>query len=471
MRRSGCAAVFVTLAFAGGAAADDATFGDERTVPSHLDHGAIARGEIPAADLLAHGRELFEARFTSLDGAGRPRASAADVPTHRPGDVVPAFLRTSGPDASACSGCHSQPVTGGAGDFAVNVFVAPQDIEYDFDSLAPELSMERGTTHLMGGGLLELVAREMTADLQGLRDRAAAEARSSTEPVRVRLVTKGVDFGWLEAAPDGTLNASGIQGVHPDLIVRPFSQKAVVISLRQFTVNALNTHHGMQAEERFGTRWTDEADFDGDGHEAELSEGDVTALTLFQAALPPPAQMPPEDKTTRAAAAEGERLFAATGCTSCHVPALPLESAVFAEPGPYNPAGTLRAQEAPAVGLDLGALFGPLLRRDAEGRVLVPAFTDLKRNVIADRRTPHFANEKLTHNFVTREQFRTAPLWGVASTAPYGHRGDLTTLTEAILAHGGEATASRDAFVALDELDRRRVIAFLQTLCLPEALP
>jgi CxxC motif-containing protein (DUF1111 family) len=84
--------------------------------------------------------------------------------------------------------------------------------------------------------------------------------------------------------------------------------------------------------------------------------------------------------------------------------------------------------------------------------------------VIADARTPHFANERLSQNFVPRDVFRTAPLWGVGSTAPYGHRGDLTTLRAVILAHGGEAADSRAAFEALEAADQGRIIEFLKSL-------
>ncbi len=37
--------------------------------------------------------------------------------------------------------------------------------------------------------------------------------------------------------------------------------------------------------------------------------------------------------------------------------------------------------------------------------------------------------------------FLTENLWGVGSTAPYLHDGRATTLTEAILEHGGEAAS------------------------------
>ena len=463
----------LTVAVGGAAGADEPPIvGDERVVTRHLDHAALAAGELSVPELIAAGRELFEARFTVLDGAGRPGATAAEVPTHRPIGDTPMFLRTSGPDAGSCAACHIDPAVGGSGDFALNVFVAPQDIEYDFDTIGPELSMERGTTALFGAGLLELLAREMTADLHALRDDAVAEARAESRPVRVVLETKGVTFGALTALPDGTVDTTEVEGVNPDLIIRPFGQKAVSVSLRHFTVTAFNNHHGMQPVERFGPRWTGLADFDGDGHADEMSDGDLTAAVLFQAALPPPVQVLPEHPVLREAAMRGEALFGEVGCGSCHMPALPLENPIFTEPGPYNPAGTLRPGDVDsAVAVDLAALWGDWLEFDDEGRVLVRAFTDLRRHRIADGETPFFANERITQNFVPRDQFRTAPLWGVGSTAPYGHRGDVTTLMEVILHHGGSAAGSREAFSALPDADRRAVIEFLRSLRIVPAEP
>ena len=452
-----------------GTLAAEPVVGDERGVGRHLSHAEIVSGTVSIEEVIEAGRHLFSARFTHLDGAGRPAATAAEVPTRRPVGAVPDMLRTSGPDASACVGCHNQPGAGGAGDFVANVFVAPQDIEYDFDSVAPDLSMERGTVAVNGAGLLELLAREMTAELWHQRDEAVAQARESGEEVRVALSAKDVSFGWLTAHPDGILDTDGVQGIHPDLIVKPFGQKAVTISLRQFSVTAFNQHHGMQPAERFGPRWTGEADFDRDGHAVELTEGDVTAAVLFQATLPPPTQILPEHPTLRAAAARGESLFLEIGCGSCHRPELVLRDAIFVEPGPYNPAGTVRDRDGIGVtAVDLAALWGDRIDRDAEGRVIVRAYTDLKRHQIADPATPYFANETITQNFVPRDRFRTAPLWGVGSTAPYGHRGDLGTLAEAIAHHGGEAAAVREAFDALPQGDRAAIIEFLKGLRIPE---
>ena len=104
------------------------------------------------------------------------------------------------------------------------------------------------------------------------------------------------------------------------------------------------------------------------------------------------------------------------------------------------------------------------MARDPKGRLLVPVFSDLKRHRIADDERPYFANEHLAQRFVNRDVFLTPRLWGVGSTAPYGHRGDITTLDEAISHHGGDAADSRRAYEALAEPDRKRIIEFLLSL-------
>jgi hypothetical protein len=63
-------------------------------------------------------------------------------------------------------------------------------------------------------------------------------------------------------------------------------------------------------------------------------------------------------------------------------------------------------------------------------------------------------------------QWRTTPLWGVGTTAPYGHDGASLDLDAVIRRHGGEALASRQAYGSLDEDGRRQVVAFLQHLVL-----
>lgn len=455
-------AVFGALA----AGADDPPWAD-----GHFGHRlsfaeAQALAQSDPLALIARGRDLFSAKFDRVDGAGRPKATQAIVPTRRKRGENPRFQRTGGPDSSACSSCHNDPIPGGAGDFVANAFVSEGFESADFDSVDPQFSNERNTNTLTGDGMVELLAREMTAELQAQRRQAVQQARAGGHEVVVELRSKGVDFGRLSAAPDGIVDLSGLQGIDTDLVLRPFSRKGVFTSLRQFTVNALNAHHGLEAAERFGKRWTGSDDFDGDGKADQVSEGDVSALTLFQATLAPPGRRDDLPAVWRQAAAAGETAFGRLGCASCHVPALPLRSMVFTDPGPYDAAGTLRASEvAQPIAVDFAKLpWARQLKRNASGEWMVPLFSDLKRHVIADGGAPEFGNELMAQRFVQRDVFMTPELWGVGSTAPYGHRGDIDTLDAVIRAHGGEARAARDAYVAADENTRSGVVAFLKSL-------
>jgi hypothetical protein len=393
---------------------------DQATLSGRLDGDALAR-------LRATGAHLFTGRFTALDGVGRPFATQAIIPTKRKRQPETAFSRTSGMDSNACSSCHNQPVTGGAGDFVTNVFVSEGFESFDFDSTDPQFSNERGTNHLFGAGLIELLAREITAELKAIRGAALAEARTTGAPATRALAAKGIDYGTITAHPDGVLDMAGITGVDADLTVRPFSQKGVMTSLRQFTVNALNHHHGMQPQERFGRRWTGERDHDGDGHDDEISAGDK--------------------------------------------PFLPLTSLDFADPGPLDMAGTLRAGDVEkGATYDLALLeWTKRLPRNAKGEIMVPLFGDLKRHRIADRQVAVLGNELLAQRFVERNVFMTAELWGVGSTDPYGHRNDLPSLDSVIRAHGGDARAARDNYLALGETERSALIAFLRTLVIEPA--
>jgi hypothetical protein len=176
--------------------------------------------------------------------------------------------------------------------------------------------------------------------------------------------------------------------------------------------------------------------------------------------------MVPDDAGWQAAAAHGEEVFGNLGCTSCHKPFLPLDSLTFTDPAPYDTAGTLRSGEvAKPISYDLGLLdWAKSLPRNDRGQILVPLFGDLKRHRIADAEVSHLGNELLAQRFVERDVFITAELWGVGSTAPYGHRNDLTTLDSIIRAHGGEARPQRQAYIDASDDDRSALIAFLKTL-------
>ncbi len=171
----------------------------------------------------------------------------------------------------------------------------------------------------------------------------------------------------------------------------------------------------------------------------------------------------------------GEKLFEQIGCASCHVPEMTLESRFFSEPNPLNPPGTF-SDSSQASSFDMTRQGeGPFLERGAAGTAIVRAYTDLKRHDLCDdpgQPDPirFFCNEQLAQNRPDQdghqgaEFFLTRKLWDVGSSAPYGHRGDLTKITEAILYHAGEAREARDAFTALSSEEQAAIVKFLKTL-------
>jgi cytochrome c peroxidase len=64
-------------------------------------------------------------------------------------------------------------------------------------------------------------------------------------------------------------------------------------------------------------------------------------------------------------------------------------------------------------------------------------------------------------------EWRTAPLWGVADSAPYLHDGRAATLEDAIDAHRGEAVDVTERFKALAPEEQKAITAFLKTLRAP----
>lgn len=412
------------------------------------DHELIGK-RLSLSKTIADGKELFAAKFNTLDGAGRPFATGDSKPTPR-ADLGPTFHRVSGPDANSCFGCHSQPRLGGSGDLAANVFFGAQFADPVVDTVRPERSNERNTPSLFGLGPIEMAAREITAELHSLRAKALLQSKRSGAMVEVDLTSKGTSFGKMRAFPDGYVDYSDVSGIDPDLVVKPFGTKGVAISLREFTISALNHHHGIQAVERFGWERTGLYDFDGDGKEVEFTLGQTTALVLFQAALPAPSQ--------NYLRHPGYQSFRAVGCAGCHRPRTYLNSNVFTEPNQFNRPGSL----TPTYTKNVVRASLPL-QRDVRGYFIEP-FTDFRRHVMCDSSQRRLCNEELKQDNVPLDQFMTSRLWDLATSAPYCHRGDCATLTEAIQAHGGDARESAKQFDRLDSGKKRELVAFLLKL-------
>ncbi|MEL7537947.1 MAG: di-heme oxidoredictase family protein [Pseudomonadota bacterium] len=472
--------------------------GDERSVPRHLEDGDEFR--LHPRALVAHGQVLFDARWTTEDGGGRPQTTgtgkALADPT-APLEFPRNFNRISGPDANSCAGCHNQPRSGGAGEQVANVFVLGQRFDFaTFDSAdftptrgnvdewqrpttLQSIANERNTVGMFGAGYVEMLARQFTVEFQAYRD--------SLQPGEsVALVSQGIDFGTLKRDAHGNWDTAGVTSLPapslassgpndpPSLVVRPFHQAAAVVSLREFTNNAMNHHHGIQTTERFGT-----GDPDADGYTAEMTRADVTAVSLYQATLAVPGRVIPRNRKIEAAVRTGERVFEKIGCDGCHTPTLKLEKRgwIYSEPNPFNPPGNLQVGESPELAVNLNSPLYDLPRLRRRGRVVeVPAYTDFRlHNITSGPDDPNC--EPLNMHFPAGSaeffagncRFLSSRLWGVADAGPYMHHGKYTTMREAIEAHAGEAQATTDAWHGLTEYERDSVIEFLKTLrILPE---
>lgn len=462
-----------TFAFASNAVAHEphicpADFPDTPILAGHINQDDIVDGTLSFPEIFEVGRQLFVAGFNVCDGQGRPTATGG-------GDArmsgQPSFIRTSAPDSNACSGCHAQPRAGGAGDFVANVFVLAHTLDPVIETVSFEFSNERNTLGMFGSGVIEMLAREMSSELQD-QVYGLADGEHS-------LTSKGVGFDVV--IEGGKVIAS--EGVDTDLIIKPFHQAGVVVSVREFSVNAFNHHHGMQAEERFDLNSNKgmNPDFDGDGVERELTIGDITSATIFQAALGVPGRVLPDDPADINAVNHGQELFetatesGGAGCGQCHIPFMTLKNRFFVEPNPFNPDGTF-SDGSLSFSFDLTSDGEtPRLEPAKDEGAIVRAYTDLKRHSLCDAKDipdpiRFYCNEQFDQGRPEQdgrsgaEFFLTRKLWDVGSSAPYGHRGDLTTITDAILMHGGEARVSRDAFVLLPVRDQAAIVKFLKTL-------
>jgi cytochrome c553 len=208
-------------------------------------------------------------------------------------------------------------------------------------------------------------------------------------------------------------------------------------------------------------------DPDRDGFCEEISEGDLDVVEWYLLNHPAPAR-----GRITADARRGEKLFHQAGCVSCHVPDWHLFAADPAA-GDYTQRydGDRRFFELQVAYSDKtermeGKLHYLAVKRGKRWLPRRRAYT--VRGVYSDFKYhdvgPAFYQMQFDGSVV--RQWRTTPLWGVGSTAPYGHDGASLDLDAVIRRHGGEALAARNAYTAFGEDERRQVLAFLQSLVL-----
>ncbi len=436
--------------------------GDENTPGS-----AVYLIKRDPARSIRRGRQLFQRKFSADEGVG-PRVnfmSTGDITQNR---ALGAGLTDS------CAACHGRP-RGSAG-FGGDVNTRPDS---------------RDAPHLFGLGLVEQLAEEMTERLRDTRSKALNAAANRNRCVTSPLRAKHVSFGFITACPNGSVDTSEVDGVNADLRIRPFFHQGGTVSIREFVIGAFKDEMGLQAWDPVLCAVTDpdnpqaatspagfaydpeldeferppvcdaSGDADNDGIVNEIDPALVDHMEFYLLNYFKPGRYKVTQK-----ARQGRVLMEKIGCTTCHKPNLTIKTdrRVADVETVYNPRkGIFNDLFATATTLftpeNDGSEF-PKLLPTGEKFVVKNFFSDLKRHDLG----PAFHEREFDGTVV--KEFVTEPLWGVGSTAPYGHDGRSINLDAVIRRHGGEAIESRNAYVRLGDNRQQKILAFLQTLVL-----
>ena len=387
-----------------------------------------------SARSIRRGRQLFQRKFTAAQGQG-PRVSADGT-----GDIQENAALGAGL-ADACAVCHGRPRS--SAGFGGDVATRPDS---------------RDSPHLFGLGLVEQLADEiMTQDLRAIRAHAIRDATGSQNirsgkrkpgTITRDLVAKGINFGTVTAHANGTLDMTGIEGVDEDFRVKPFFHQGGTVSIREFLIGAFKAEMGLEAWDPILCAVTDpdnpqpmtspagfhydpaaddferppvcspNEDGDGDGVLAEIDPALVDHMEFYLLNYFKPGRYKITRRTEK-----GLALMNRIGCTSCHVQNLTINSdrRVADVETQYDPQRGIFNQLFATATTQFEAFDDgeecPQLLPIEESFVVESFFSDLNRHDLG----PAFHERNYDGSLVT--EFVTEPLWGVGTTAPYGHDG------------------------------------------------
>lgn len=179
----------------------------------------------------------------------------------------------------------------------------------------------------------------------------------------------------------------------------------------------------------------------------DLTDEQCNSLTVYVASLSAPQSTRASGLNQAKSVQRGLVMFEKIGCAVCHVPDVGPVAGVYSDLLLHDMGANL-SDPSPAIpelnertfpGGNESAYGGPVLQME------------------------------LVKNSTTNihQEWRTPPLWGVASSAPYLHDGRAATLEQAIQWHGGEGQRAAEAFRSLKADERVDLFQFLNSLTAP----
>ena len=306
-------------------------------------------------------------------------------------------------NGQSCVECHSSPIPGGMG-------VLPGKDVRRVARLRDDGSFD--TLQGRGGPVARMHSiAEMGVDCDiaaGIP--AEAEVTSLRNPMSLRgaglvdTIALGDVLTNMAAEPAAV---RGRPNVLADGRLGKFGWKADVATLVEFMGEAFRNELGLTNP----LRPRDEMRACG----ANQNSPEVDALAL-QAAAKFLNTVDPPAPAAACTSSPGATLFQSIGCANCHTPALP----------------------------------GPGARQ------MLQLYSDL---LLHDMGTS--LADQMRQGSALGNEWRTMPLWKVSERGKFLHDGRALTMTDAILAHGGQGQPARDAFVALDSAGKQSLLAFL----------
>ncbi len=399
---------------------------------AQMDDGPIAKGIaaplgeiIPSATAeqratFARGLAVLQKRFDLGDGLG------------------PTF------NVTFCGACHERPVPGGGAALYRNFFLAGQRT----DDGAFLFSSSNGEA---GGVLRVFHYGEDSVFRPQVPEATTIFAQRNAIPMfGVGLVAEIEEQAILANSDPDDADGDGISG-KPNFdrgFVGRFGRKSQTVSIEGFIRGPLFNHLGITTVPLSDDqRARLPVDSSARSAQAVVTRADVAESVPqrmpHQAAAPDAPNM--DDDAAPDPEMTADELFDLVSFSML------LAAPEFDEPTARSNAGRLLFHEANCSSCHVPRLDGP--------RGPIPVYSDLLL---------HDMGPELADGIIMKDaggsEFRTQPLWGLSAVGPYLHDGRASTIVDAILAHGGEAQAARDAFEAYSEVQRSDVVEFLLTL-------